>query len=133
MKTHLHFLIYAADTSTVAPAMKALLVTYWHYYHRQYEHRGHLWNSRYRSIHIASDEQLLQCSRYIEANPVHAQIVRDPGEYEWSSYPHYHQGRVDPLITPNPLLADYTAQEYADFVRGGIDHDYQQQIKAEKK
>ena len=37
-------------------------------------------------IPIADENYFLTCFRYIELNPVRAQIVRDPADYRWSSY-----------------------------------------------
>ena len=33
-----------------------------------------------------TERYLLEVSRYIELNPVRAEMVTDPGEYRWSSY-----------------------------------------------
>lgn len=44
--------------------------------------------------------------RYIELNPIRANIVSHPGDYQWSSYHANAQNGVDPLIDNHPL---YTA------------------------
>jgi putative transposase len=41
--------------------------------------------------------------RYIELNPVRANMVRSPGQYRWSSYRCNGQGKPDALITPHEL------------------------------
>ena len=46
----------------------------------------------------------MDCSRYIERNPIRAGIVKDPGEYKWSSYYRYAFGQKDDIINKlNPL------------------------------
>lgn len=40
--------------------------------------------------------------RYIELNPVRANMVRSPAYYRWSSYRYNAQGQKDELITPHP-------------------------------
>ncbi|MBK9160744.1 MAG: hypothetical protein IPM27_04155 [Nitrosomonadales bacterium] len=41
--------------------------------------------------------------RYIELNPVRANMVSDPAQYRWSSYRHNGLGQTDERITPHPL------------------------------
>jgi putative transposase len=36
-------------------------------------------------------------------NPVRANMVSHPGEYQWSSYAANARGNIDKLITPHPL------------------------------
>ena len=40
----------------------------------------------YKSSLIDSDRYLLTCMRYIELNPIRANMLEHPGEYKWSSY-----------------------------------------------
>ena len=40
--------------------------------------------------------------RYIEANPLRAKMVTDPGEYRWSSYPLSWPGTGRPALSPFP-------------------------------
>jgi putative transposase len=41
--------------------------------------------------------------RYIELNPVRANMASDPAQYRWSSYRHNGLGQADARITPHPL------------------------------
>ena len=47
---------------------------------------GNLWEGRYKSSPISTEEYLLSCSRYVKLNPVRAGMVSDPVAYPWSSY-----------------------------------------------
>ena len=45
-----------------------------------------MWEGRHRSSLVQSEKYLLTCFRYIELNPVRADMVQRPEEYRWSSY-----------------------------------------------
>ena len=47
---------------------------------------GALWEGRFKASPIQRDNYLLACCRYIEMNPVRANMVVGPGQYRWSSY-----------------------------------------------
>src|SRR5581483_11863483 len=70
---------------------------------RGYRRTGTLWDSRYKSYLIQAETYLLLCQRYIELNPVRAGMVRDPGDYRWSSYRANALGQPQPILTPHPL------------------------------
>ncbi|MGV8960047.1 MAG: hypothetical protein ACOH1V_06635 [Stenotrophomonas sp.] len=61
-----------------------------------------LWEGRYKSPLIASDEHLLRCYRYIELNPVRAGMVITADQYRWSSHAGNAHGLPDPLLHPHP-------------------------------
>jgi len=54
-------------------------------YHRHYKESGHIWQGRYKSFPIQSDEHLLTVLRYVERNPVRAKLVRLAERWPWSS------------------------------------------------
>src|SRR5699024_1648574 len=76
------------------------------YINDRYRRTGTLWEGRYKSSLIDSEDYLLRCYRYIELNPVRARMVADPRDYAWSSHPCNAFGRPDVLIQPHP---SYTA------------------------
>lgn len=55
-----------------------------------------------RSPVIQADEHMLVVLRYIEANPLRASMVTNPGDYRWSSYQYHGLGRTDALLSPFP-------------------------------
>jgi hypothetical protein len=57
---------------------------------------GHLFQGRYKAILCDKDNYLLELSRYLHLNPVRAKVVKDPGEYHWSSYAAYVQEKQCP-------------------------------------
>ena len=50
---------------------------------------------------IQEERYLLEVYRYIERNPVRAEMVTDPGEYPWSSYQINGLGKISDLCTPH--------------------------------
>ena len=63
---------------------------------------GTLWEGRFYSALVTSDEYALGCYRYIELNPVRAGMVAHARQYGWSSY--RANIRVEPysLVRPHP-------------------------------
>ena len=56
---------------------------------------------RYRSCLVQAEDYLLTCYRYVEMNPVRANLVAHPGDYPWSSYRSNVEGVTNVLITPH--------------------------------
>ena len=55
--------------------------------------------ARYGKGGIAQeDNYLLRCQRYIELNPVRAEMVEHPADYRWSSYRTNAQGEKNELV-----------------------------------
>jgi len=72
------------------------------YFNERYERRGHLFEERFWSTPIKSEEQLLEEIRYVHQNPEKAQIA-SIDEYVWSSYRSYIDG-VQGLANPAMVL-----------------------------
>jgi putative transposase len=101
MTNHVHLLVTPEREDSAALMMKHLGQRYVQYVNRTYRRSGTLWEGRFRSC-LAQDEQYaLACYRYIELNPVRANMVAHPGDYPWSSYACNGQGRSNSLITPH--------------------------------
>jgi putative transposase len=76
------------------------------YINRTYRRSGTLWEGRFKASLVDSERYLLVCMRYIELNPVRANMVEHPGEYAWSSYHCNAWGEADELIQEHPLYID---------------------------
>lgn len=103
MTNHAHLLITPEDSDGPSRMMQAIGSTYVFYVNCRVPRTGTLWEGRYRSSVIDSDRYFFACTRYIELNPVRAQMTDDPGRYLWSSYLRNAYGVHDPLITPHFL------------------------------
>ena len=98
MTNHVHLLVSPQGPEGAARLMQSLGRRYVQYVNRAYRRSGTLWEGRYKASLVDDDEYLLLCHRYIELNPVRANVVAHPGEYYWSSYAHHAGTRPCPLI-----------------------------------
>ena len=64
---------------------------------------GTLWEGRFKSNLIDSENYLLTCHRYIELNPVRAGMATSPAGYPWTSHSHYAHGKPNRLISEHPV------------------------------
>lgn len=86
MTNHVHFLVTPERDESVSNTMKVAGSRYAQYMNKKYRRTGTLWEGRHRSSLVQTERYLLTCMRYIELNPVRAQMVKRPEEYRWSSY-----------------------------------------------
>ena len=103
MTNHVHLLLSADRADAGGALMKALGQRYVQYVNRVYRRSGTLWEGRFRSCLVQEEGYLLGCQRYIELNPVRANMVAHPAEYRWSSYRANAQGEVNALVQPHAL------------------------------
>lgn len=86
MTNHVHFLVTPEHDTAISSTMKVAGSRFAQYMNKKYHRTGTLWEGRHRSSLVQSERYLLTCMRYIELNPVRAQMVTRPEEYRWSSY-----------------------------------------------
>ena len=114
MTNHVHLLATPMEKDGLSKLMQFLGRRYVQYFNRSYRRTGTLWEGRFKSCLVQSEEYLLQCYRYIELNPVRAKMVADPAEYKWSSYRANALGIKTDLCTPHP---QYLALGETEFLR----------------
>ena len=103
MTNHVHLLITPLQEHSLSKAIQSLGRVYVQQFNHIYKRTGTLWEGRYKATLIDSDNYALTCYRYIELNPVRAEMVDHPGEYPWSSYRCNALGETNSLITPHYL------------------------------
>ena len=125
MPNHIHLLIHAKIAQELPKFMQGVLQVYADCFRKKYNSTGFVFQNRYKSLLIEKDSYLLECGRYIERNPLRAEIVQNLSDYEFSSYLFYVDGLRDRLITVvNPLyleLAQTDAERrklYKNYVLG---------------
>ena len=100
MTNHVHLLITPQEEQSIGKAMQMLGRYYVQYYNYTYRRTGTLWEGRYKATLIDFEAYLLTCMRYIELNPVRADMVAHPSEYPWSSYRRNALGQPNEIVTP---------------------------------
>ena len=103
MTNHVHLLLTPKTANGVSQLMQSLGRYYVGYINHKYKRTGTLWQGRYKSTLVGSDQYLLTVSRYIELNPVRARMVAHPAEYPWSSFHRNAMGVPIQLITPHEI------------------------------
>lgn len=88
MDNHVHLLI-SEGTEDIARVIKRIAVSYVFYFNKKYKRVGHLFQDRFKSESVEEDNYILSLARYIHQNPVKAGMVKNPGDYQWSSYNGY--------------------------------------------
>ncbi len=105
MPNHIHLLASPETATSLPRAMQSLGRRYVRHINGRLQRTGTLWDGRYRATVVDTDKYFFQCSRYIELNPVRANLAADPGAYRWSSYHANALGKADALVTPHALFA----------------------------
>ena len=85
MDNHVH-LVVKTSPEDLGIAFKRINIKYAIWYNKTYDKIGHVFQDRFISEAIESDEYLMMVIRYIHNNPLKANIVDSCEKYEWSSY-----------------------------------------------
>ena len=87
MPNHWHFVLWPQKDGDLSEFMRLLTVTHtqrWHAHHET-AGTGPLYQGRFKSFPIQKDEHFLNVCRYVERNPVRANLVRVAQRWPWSS------------------------------------------------
>ena len=113
---HYHLLVEIGDEGTLSPGMQWLNGVYAMSFNRRHGYVGHLFQGRFKSREITSDEDLLRTDLYIVWNPVKHGFCQSPADWPWSSF---HglvpTPRILRLFHPDPVVA---VPMYRRFVLG---------------
>lgn len=104
MTNHIHLLMTAKDKTSISLLMQYIGRFYVPYINHKYQFSGSIWEGRFKSNLIESERYLLACMRYIEENPVRANMVSHPKEYLFSSFHSNAQGQKNVLIREHEVF-----------------------------
>lgn len=104
MPNHVHLIAVPSTEESLARAIGEAHRRYTRRINFREDWRGHLWQERFASFPMDED-YLLAAARYVEMNPVAADLVKQPGDYPWSSARAHLAGEDDLLVKVSPLLA----------------------------
>ena len=119
---------------------KRILHPYSMDFNHKYNFTGHLFESRYTSCLVEDERYFLEVSRYIHLNPVKARMVREPLDYEYSSYGKFVSNGsakkkstklIEELVETDRVLGVFhnnSSEQYRMFVEGKISHAEQEML-----
>lgn len=87
MPNHWHLVLYPRKDGDLSKFINWLTLTHtqrWHAGHRTIGY-GHLYQGRYKSFLCQDDAHFLQLVRYVERNPLRANLTRRAEEWRWGS------------------------------------------------
>ena len=118
MPNHFHLLLKQKTDNGISIYLNNVLNGFTRYYNIKNDRKGPIWIGRSKNVHVNSDEQLWQVSRYIHLNPVEANLVRRPDEWVNSSYSEYI-GDIpeEDHLCNKALFFDSDPSEYIQFVK----------------
>ncbi|MFZ3589037.1 REP-associated tyrosine transposase [Bacillus sp. DJP31] len=104
MPNHLHLLL-ETESIHIQRIMWSFQTSYANYFNKKYNLEGHVFQGRYGSKMIDSQKYFVDANRYIHLNPVKAELVENPSEYEWGSYQYYVNGNPPPYLNTTKTIS----------------------------
>lgn len=129
MPTHFHLLLKETEDGNISKYLHRILVSHSKYINIKYDRRGHLFESKFNSKHIDSNDYLLILSSYIHKNSKDLLNWKNKeNEYPWSSYQDFiRNNRWNHLLSRDIIMSQFkNNKEYKDFVEENyknIDYD----------
>jgi REP element-mobilizing transposase RayT len=129
MHNHYHLLLETPE-GNLSQGIRQLNGTYTQYFNKKYQRVGHLLQGRFKSILVEKENYLLELSRYIALNPLRANLVEDPKDWPYSSYPQaIGIAKKIPCLFPDWILSQFGPDKksaiisYQEFVLSGINKE----------
>jgi len=85
MPNHFHFVLWPHGDGDMSRWMHWLLTSHVVRYHKIRGTSGRVWQGRFKAFPIEQDRHLLTVLRYVERNPVRANLVKSAIDWRWSS------------------------------------------------
>lgn len=129
MPNHIHLDIKTTPSSNVSKLLSDLCNSQSKYFNTKYNTVGALFQGRFKSKHIMTEEYFLQVSRYIHLNPLSLfkakeRTLKNLVQYKWSSLGCYADGKEDGLVDKDEILSYFPGKnprmKYLKFVEYGI-------------
>ncbi len=126
MSNHYHLIIETPD-GNLSHGMRQINGLYTQLFNKRHNRVGHIFQGRYKAILIQKESHLLEASRYVVLNPVRAKAVKEPDEWEWSSYRGTAgKEKPHPCLAIDWILGQFgskrreSEKKYSEFVMAGI-------------
>mgnify|MGYP001606982650 CR=1 FL=1 len=118
MPNHIHLLVRQIKDNGITQFARKFGAGYAAYFNKKYDRKGHLFQGRFRAVHIKNNEQLKTVFVYIHTNGIsliepkwkengvgnEQEVIEFLKKYKWSSYPDYIGKKNFPSVTKRDFL-----------------------------
>lgn len=104
MPNHFHLLVRLKEPKGIESLMRRILTGYAMYFNQKNKRVGHLFENRYKSVAVLTDDYLLYLTRYIHRNPLKSKTAR----LEFTSMPYYSEKEAS-WINPESILEHFSS------------------------
>jgi putative transposase len=103
MPNHFHLVLWPFGDGDLSRWMQWLTTSHVRRYHRHYQGSGHVWQGRFKAFPIQQDSHLLTVLRYVERNPIRANLVRRAEHWAWSSAAMWRREELPTWLQVGPV------------------------------
>jgi putative transposase len=114
MPNHFHFVVRPRIAEHLSKWMHSLMNSHVHRYRIFYQSSGHIWQSRFKHFIIQQDKHFLIVLRYVERNPVRANLVPSAKDWPWSSFRERMKKEPNSIIDIPPIELPNDWGEFVD-------------------
>ena len=119
MPNHYHFLMRQNSEVPISECIQAVFNSYSKAFNKMYDRTGTLFEGKFKSILVASNEYLIYLCRYIHRNPIDGEnpLVKNISDWRYSNYQEWVGERNGRLVDVE-FIKNYfeKAEEYEEFV-----------------
>jgi len=104
MPNHWHLVLHPTHDGDLSSFMLRLTTTHVRRHHAHYRRPsgGHLYQGRFKSFPVQDDVHLLTLLRYVEGNPLRAELTRRAEDWPWTSFA-ARENNADDWLSPWPV------------------------------
>ena len=123
MPNHFHFFLRQNSDIKIYHIFNSVLSSYVQKYNIKYDRKGALMSGPLQSIIIEDDRYFLNLCQYIHLNPVKANLVISPEEWEYSNYSEWIGVRDEKLFDPEVFkMCRISSEKYKNSIEQYLEH-----------
>ncbi|MCH7547067.1 MAG: transposase [Planctomycetes bacterium] len=103
MPNHFHLMLRPRGDGDISTWMQWLMTSHVRRYHAHHHSSGHIWQGRFKSFIVQTDEHFLKAMRYVERNALRAGLVKRAEDWRFGSLYWRTSGRRLGLLADWPV------------------------------
>ncbi|MDD5212394.1 MAG: transposase [Sulfuricurvum sp.] len=132
MTNHYHLLLETKQNN-ISKSIQFLNDKYSKYFNKKYQRVGHLWQGRFKSYYLYDDTHFWIVAKYIERNPIKANMVLDINGYKHQSYFQWRNKSDYYALLTDSMIFHMTLVEYEEYISTDLQLDALEQIYVSPK